>query len=151
MCAQQVLRTLYSATWFNPFCLHNIHERFLSAKTPKPGQHSRPGCADISQDRHDACPDGFVMKSTQYNMLTFIKRKSYPPGELNNKAGVPASQNSFVHDCNGHAERAHVICVNYLRGRIYRNSDKEKLIHLQRIAGNDLNSLFMLEEYIEIH
>jgi hypothetical protein len=42
-----------------------------------------------------------------------------------------------------------VICVNYLCARIYRNIEKEKLIHLQRIAGNELNSLFLLEEHIK--
>lgn len=42
-----------------------------------------------------------------------------------------------------------VICVNYLCGRIYRSIQKEKLIQLQRIAGNELKSLFLLEEYIK--
>jgi hypothetical protein len=42
-----------------------------------------------------------------------------------------------------------VICVNYLCQRISRNIEKEKLIHLQKIAGQELNSLFMLEQHIK--
>lgn len=42
-----------------------------------------------------------------------------------------------------------VICVNYLCQRISRSIQKEKLIHLQRIAGEELNSLFMLEQHIK--
>lgn len=42
-----------------------------------------------------------------------------------------------------------VICVNYLCQRIYRSIQKEKLIHLQKIAGDELNSLFMLEQHIK--
>ncbi len=42
-----------------------------------------------------------------------------------------------------------VICVNYLCQRISRNIQKEKLIHLQKIAGDELNSLFMLEQHIK--
>jgi hypothetical protein len=48
--------------------------------------------------------------------------------------------------CSGPRE---VICVNYLCGRVYRNIEKEKLIHLQRITGNELDSLFLFEEYIK--
>ncbi|MEW6001781.1 MAG: hypothetical protein AB1638_03920, partial [Nitrospirota bacterium] len=36
-----------------------------------------------------------------------------------------------------------VICVNYLCQRISKSIQKEKLIHLQRIAGEELNALFM--------
>jgi len=42
-----------------------------------------------------------------------------------------------------------VICVNYLCQQIWRNIEKEKLIHLQRIAGNELKTLFILEEDIK--
>ena len=42
-----------------------------------------------------------------------------------------------------------VICVNYLCQRISRSIQKEKLIHLQKIAGDELNSLFMLEQHIK--
>jgi len=42
-----------------------------------------------------------------------------------------------------------VICVNYLCQRISRNIEKEKLIQLQKIAGNELKSLFLLDEYIK--
>ncbi|MFH1703529.1 MAG: hypothetical protein ABIB41_08905 [Nitrospirota bacterium] len=42
-----------------------------------------------------------------------------------------------------------VICVNYLCQRISRSIQKEKLIHLQKIAGEELNTLFMLEEDIK--
>ena len=42
-----------------------------------------------------------------------------------------------------------VICVNYLCQRISRSIQKEKLIHLQKIAGEELNSLFMLEQHIK--
>jgi len=42
-----------------------------------------------------------------------------------------------------------VICVNYLCGGIWRNIEKEKLIHLQKIAGQELKTLFVLEEDIK--
>jgi len=42
-----------------------------------------------------------------------------------------------------------VICVNYLCGRIYRNIQRESLIHLQKTAGKELISLFMLEQHIK--
>lgn len=42
-----------------------------------------------------------------------------------------------------------VICVNYLCQRISRSIQKEKLIHLQKIAGDELKTLFMLEQYIK--
>ena len=42
-----------------------------------------------------------------------------------------------------------VICVNYLCQRISRSIQKEKLIHLQKIAGDELNSFFMLEQHIK--
>ncbi|MEW6214450.1 MAG: hypothetical protein AB1478_04485 [Nitrospirota bacterium] len=42
-----------------------------------------------------------------------------------------------------------VICVNYLCQRISRSIQKEKLIHLQKIAGEELNTLFMLENHIK--
>ena len=42
-----------------------------------------------------------------------------------------------------------VICVNYLCQRIWRSIQKEKLIHLQKITGEELRSLFLLEEYIK--
>jgi hypothetical protein len=60
-----------------------------------------------------------VMKIIQFNILTFIKRKSYPPGEVK-KGGCASQPKLVVRDCNGHTERAHVICVTYLCGRIYR-------------------------------
>jgi hypothetical protein len=42
-----------------------------------------------------------------------------------------------------------VICVNYLCDRIYKSVGREKLIHLQRIAGKELKTLFVLEESIK--
>lgn len=41
------------------------------------------------------------------------------------------------------------ICVNYLCGRIYESIGREKLIHLQRTAGEELKTLFVLEETIK--
>jgi len=42
-----------------------------------------------------------------------------------------------------------VICVNYLCQRLYKNIEREKLIHLQRITGEELKTLFILEECIK--
>ncbi|MDH5767926.1 MAG: hypothetical protein OEZ31_03090 [Nitrospirota bacterium] len=42
-----------------------------------------------------------------------------------------------------------VICVNYLCQRISKNIQQDKLIRLQKIAGEELKTLFMLEEYIK--
>jgi hypothetical protein len=43
----------------------------------------------------------------------------------------------------------HVICVNYICQRIRENIQHEKLVRLQEIAGEELNTLFILEEYIK--
>jgi len=42
-----------------------------------------------------------------------------------------------------------VICVNYLCQRIYKNIHQDKLIRLQEIAGEELHTLFILQEYIK--
>jgi hypothetical protein len=42
-----------------------------------------------------------------------------------------------------------VICVNYLCHRISRSIQKEKLIHLQKSAIKELDTLFKLENYIK--
>ena len=43
----------------------------------------------------------------------------------------------------------HVICVNYLCQRLHKNIPHERLIQLQAIAGEELNTLFIVEEYIK--
>jgi hypothetical protein len=43
----------------------------------------------------------------------------------------------------------HVICVNFLCPRLRENIQLKKLIRLQEIAGEELNTLFILEEYIK--
>jgi len=43
----------------------------------------------------------------------------------------------------------HVICVNYLCQRLRKNISHERLIRLQVIAGEELNTLFVVEEYIK--
>jgi hypothetical protein len=43
----------------------------------------------------------------------------------------------------------HVICVNYLCKRLRKNIQHSKLVRLQEIAGEELNTLFILEEYIK--
>jgi hypothetical protein len=43
----------------------------------------------------------------------------------------------------------HVICVNYICQRIRENIQHEKLVRLQEITGGELNTLFILEEYIK--
>ena len=43
----------------------------------------------------------------------------------------------------------HVICVNYLCQRLRKNIPHERLIRLQVIAGEELNTLFVIEEYIK--
>jgi hypothetical protein len=42
-----------------------------------------------------------------------------------------------------------VICVNYLCDRIYKSVGRQRLIHLQKTAGEELKSLFVLEEGIK--
>ena len=73
------------------------------------------------------------------------------PSARNDKKGEAYDTTScYLLGENGCLLRAReVICVNYLCGRISKNIEKEKLIHLQRIAGNELNSLFLLEQYIK--
>jgi hypothetical protein len=51
---------------------------------------------------------------------------------------------------NGCSLRArHIICVNYVCQRLRRNIPHDILIQLQAIAGNEMDSLFKLEEYIK--
>lgn len=42
-----------------------------------------------------------------------------------------------------------VICVNYLCRRIYKGIEHERLIQLQKIAGEELETLFILKEGIK--
>ncbi|MEW6068353.1 MAG: hypothetical protein AB1610_08700 [Nitrospirota bacterium] len=42
-----------------------------------------------------------------------------------------------------------VICVNFTCRRLSRNILHEKLVRLQQIAGEELNALFSIEEYIK--
>lgn len=42
-----------------------------------------------------------------------------------------------------------IICVDYLCQRIYKSIEHEKLVHLQTIAGEELSTLFVLQEYIK--
>jgi hypothetical protein len=73
-----------------------------------------------------------------------------PSAHNDKKRGGHDPTSCYLLGENGCLLRAReVICVNYLCGRIYKNIEKEKLIHLQRTAGNELNSLFLLEEYIK--
>jgi hypothetical protein len=73
------------------------------------------------------------------------------PSARNDKKGQAYDTTScYLLGENGCLLRAReVICVNYLCGRLYKNIDKEELIHLQRTAGNELNSLFLLEQSIK--
>lgn len=43
----------------------------------------------------------------------------------------------------------HVICVNFLCQRLRKNIQHSKLIRLQKIAGEELHTLFILEEFIK--
>jgi hypothetical protein len=43
----------------------------------------------------------------------------------------------------------HVICVNFLCQRLRKNIQHDKLVLLQEIAGEELNTLFIIEEYIK--
>jgi hypothetical protein len=82
---------------------------------------------------------------------TILKDGISPPSARNDKKGDAHDTTScYLLGENGCLLRAReVICVNYLCDRIYRNIGKEKLIHLQRTAGNELNSLFLLEQSIK--
>ena len=73
-----------------------------------------------------------------------------PSARTDKKGGAHDTTSCYLLGENGCLLRAReVICVNYLCSRIYRNIEKEKLIHLQRTAGNELNSLFLLEQNIK--
>jgi hypothetical protein len=43
----------------------------------------------------------------------------------------------------------HVICVNFLCPRLSKNIQQEMLIHVQNAAGEELDTLFLVEEYIK--
>jgi hypothetical protein len=43
----------------------------------------------------------------------------------------------------------HVICVNFICQRLRKNIQHDKLIRLQEITGEELNTLFIIEEYIK--
>lgn len=43
----------------------------------------------------------------------------------------------------------HVICVNYLCQRLRKNIPHKRLFRLQVITGEELNTLFVIEEYIK--
>jgi hypothetical protein len=43
----------------------------------------------------------------------------------------------------------HVICVNFLCQRLRENIQHDRLVRLQEIAGEEIHSLFILEECIK--
>lgn len=43
----------------------------------------------------------------------------------------------------------HVICVNFLCPRLQKNIRQEILVQVQEVAGKELDTLFLLEEYIK--
>jgi hypothetical protein len=43
----------------------------------------------------------------------------------------------------------HVICVNFICPRLHQNIQHYMLIRLQEVAGEELNILFLVEEYIK--
>ena len=43
----------------------------------------------------------------------------------------------------------HVICVNFLCPRLHKNIQQKMLNQLQRVAGEELDTLFLVEEYIK--
>jgi len=89
--------------------------------------------------------------ATSISDKTILTNATTPISARNDKRGGAHDTTScYLLGENGCLLRAReVICVNYLCSRIYRNINKEKLIHLQRIVGNELNSLFVLEQYIK--
>ena len=103
------------------------------------------------------CSQASVEEASRYVIARSVNNKAIlkdaiaSPSARNDKKGEAYDTTScYLLGENGCLLRAReVICVNYLCGRIYRNIEKEKLIHLQRTAGNELNSLFLLEEYIK--
>jgi hypothetical protein len=103
------------------------------------------------------CSQPSVEPASRDVIATSISDRAIPkdgiasPSARNDKKGEAYDTTScYLLGENGcHLRAREVICVNYLCGRIYRNIDKDKLIHLQRIAGNELNSLFVLEQYIK--
>jgi hypothetical protein len=43
----------------------------------------------------------------------------------------------------------HVICVNFLCPRLHKNIQHGMLVQLQEVAGEELDTLFLVEEYIK--
>jgi hypothetical protein len=103
------------------------------------------------------CSQASVQEASRYVIARSVSDKAIlkdaiasPSARNDKKAEAYDATSCYLLGENGCLLRAReVICVNYLCDRIYRNVEKEKLIHLQRTAGNELNSLFQLEEYIK--
>jgi hypothetical protein len=103
------------------------------------------------------CSQASVEERSRYVIARSVSDKAIlqdaiasPSARNDKKAEAYDATSCYLLGENGCLLRAReVICVNYLCGRVYRNVEKEKLIHLQRTAGNELNSLFQLEEYIK--
>lgn len=101
-------------------------------------------CTDCALKEGSCCGAGMENNYDEVLLLiNLLLGKSLP------KHAYDINSCYFLGD-NGCLLRAReVICVNYLCGRIWRNVERERLINLQRIAGNELKTLFILEEHIK--
>jgi hypothetical protein len=103
------------------------------------------------------CSQASAEETSRYVIASSVSDKpilqdgiASPSARKDKNGGAHDTPSCYLLGENGCLLRAReVICVNYLCDRIYRNIEKEKLIHLQRTAGNELNSLFLLEQSIK--
>jgi hypothetical protein len=107
------------------------------------------GKALCSQPPVEEAPPYVIARSVG-NQATQKDGIASPSARTHKNRETPDTPSCYLLGENGCLLRAReVICVNYLCSRLYRNIEQEKLIHLQRTAGNELNSLFLLEQSIK--
>lgn len=101
-------------------------------------------CSDCAVKEGSCCGAGMENSYSEVLLLINLLLGKSLPGQAYD------TNSCYFLGENGCLLRAReVICVNYLCGRIYRAIEKERLVHLQRIAGKELKTLFMLEEDIK--
>jgi len=101
-------------------------------------------CRDCAVKEGSCCGTGMENSYNEMILLINLLLGRTPPSQAYDTTSC-----CFLGE-NGCLLRAReVICVNYLCQRISRSIQKEKLIRLQKIAGEELNTLFMLEERIK--
>jgi hypothetical protein len=101
-------------------------------------------CSDCAVKEGSCCGKGMENNYDEVLLLiNLLLGKTLPSQAYDNNSCYFLGENGCL------LRAREVICVNYLCSRIYRNIKKEKLIYLQRIAGQELQTLFMLKEDIK--